>query len=267
MKKTIYLFAFLLLSATSAVLAQAGIAVTPGRVYYNLDEGAEGSQVIKVTNPTNTELEIGVSFNDWNYLPSGNNNIQEAGSLDNSCTDWLQVLPDTYFVLEAGETKNVEVAMEVPANVDKTLPVRTSMIFFTQLNPGKAQDQEGASIQVTVRMGVKIYHSFNKQASSELEIVDFKNFKNEQDDKVVQINVKNSGNIWTSGTVEWEIFNKNTGKTQSLAKKEFHTLPNDLREITQILPEDLESGDYTISAILTYGDSDTINIAELDFSL
>ncbi|MDR6300480.1 fimbrial biogenesis chaperone [Mesonia maritima] len=267
MKKAIGLLVLLLFSVTSTVFAQAGIAVTPGRVYYNLDQGAEGSQVIKVTNPTNTELEIGVSFSDWNYLPSGSNNIKEAGTLENSCTDWLQILPDTYFVLEAGETKNVEVAMKVPADVDKTLPVRTSMIFFTQLNPGKAQDQEGASIQVTVRMGVKIYHSFNTQSSSELEIVDFKNYKDEQENKIVQINVKNSGDIWTSGTVEWEIFNKNTGKTQTLAKKEFHTLPNDLREIKQILPEDLKSGDYTISAILTYGDSDTINIAELDFSL
>ncbi|MBW2961832.1 hypothetical protein [Mesonia aestuariivivens] len=247
--------------------AQAGIAVTPGRMYYNLSEGANGKQLIKVTNPTEAKLEIGVSFSDWSYLHNGNNNIQDPGTLTNSCADWLQVLPETYFILEPGETKEIEVLMEVPEQVNKEIPVRTSMIFFTQLNPGKASDQEGASIQVTVRMGVKIYHSFHAEDLGELEIVDFKNYKDKAEHKVVEVSLKNTSDIWVSGNISWEIFNKDNGTTKTLEKQEFHTLPDDLRNIKQILPESLESGAYTVSAILTYGDSDTIKIAELDVSL
>ena len=265
--KNFLCLALLLMSIVLEANAQAGIAVTPGRVYYNLAEGADGTQTIKVTNPTDAELEIGVSFSDWNYLENGNNNIQDPGTLPNSCADWIQVLPDTYFMLKPGETKEVEVLMEVPQNANKETPVKTSMIFFTQLNPGNARDQKGASIQVTVRMGVKVYHSFTKQTAGELEIVDFKNYKDEEDRKMIEVQIKNTSDIWVNGNVSWEIFNKNTGKTKTLDKQEFYTLPDDLRIVKQQLPKDLEKGDYTVSAILTYGDSDTINIAELDFSL
>lgn len=70
----------LLLSFSIEVNAQAGIAVTPGRVYFKLLPGAENTQRIKVTNPTDRELEVGVSFSDWNYNNDGGNNIQEVGT-------------------------------------------------------------------------------------------------------------------------------------------------------------------------------------------
>lgn len=266
MKKFLVL-ALLVLGTSAIASAQAGIAVTPGRMYYNLSEGAGEKQIVKVTNPTEVELEIGVSFSDWNYLNNGNNNIQDPGTLSNSCADWLQILPDTYFILEPGETKDIEVLMEVPGEVNQDIPVRTSMIFFTQLNPGRASDQEGASIQVTVRMGVKIYHSFHADSPGELEIVDFTNYKDEHENKVVAVSVENTSDIWVNGNIRWEVFNKNNGDTETLEKQEFYTLPDDLRIIKQNLPESLKSGEYTVSAILTYGDSDTIKIAELDISL
>ena len=256
----------LLLSFSIEVNAQAGIAVTPGRVYFELLPGAENTQRIKVTNPTDRELEVGVSFSDWNYNNDGGNNIQEVGTLDNSCSDWIQVLPETYFILEPRETRDVEVYMSVPQNTDTETPVRTSMIFFTQLNPGQSSGERGPGIQVTVRMGVKVYHTFERSSTNELSIEDFKRYTNKNNQDLLEIHVKNTGNIWTNGTVNWELFNQYTGKKTKLAEQEFYTLPNDLRYVAQALPEDLEPGNYTASAIVTYGDSDTINIAEKDFT-
>lgn len=265
MKNIKYLPLILLIIAVSEIHAQAGIAVTPGRVYFNLTPGTESTQRIKVTNPTNGDLEVGVSFNDWDYKESGANNIVEAGSLNISCSDWIQILPDTYFILGPKESRDVEISMQVPQDIDLDIPVRTSMIFFTQLNPGDATTEQGAGIRVTVRMGVKVYHSFEQETANELDIVDFKKQINENEQDILSLHIKNIGRTWTNGIVNWEVFNKETGKKTKLSSKEFYTLPDDLRIINQQLPEDIEPGDYTISAIVTYGDSDIINIAEMDF--
>lgn len=265
--KNLFLFIFLSFNFSTYCYAQTGIAVSPGRVFFHEPPGGNDTQYIKLTNPTNKELEIGVSFSDWNYDKNGTNQLMEAGSLDISCTDWIQVQPGTYFVLEPRETKNVEVLFNVPEDPDTSIPVRTGMLFFTQLNPGQARDQTGASIQVTVRMGVKIYHSFREKSSSDLEITGFKNYLGEKNEKIMELTVENTGELWTNGKVKWELFHKNTGHKISLKESSFHTLPGDKRFIKQVLPKDLRKGNYTLSAIVTYGEKDVLKIAELDFTL
>ena len=247
--------------------AQAGISVSPGRIYYKLSTGANGTQSVNVTNPTDKELEIGVSFSDWEYEPSGNNKIVEAGTLATSCTEWIQIQPASYFILKPGETKEIEVLFKVPADADTTVPVHTAMIFFTQLNPGKATDQNGASIQVTVRMGVKVYHSFTQTGTVAMDFTDFTSYADESGNKFLELKIENQGTLWTDGKVKWELFNNTTGKKTTLEENEIYTLPKDIRVIQQQLPKDLAKGNYTVSAILTYGESDVIKIAELEFSL
>ncbi|KFF15028.1 fimbrial biogenesis chaperone [Flavobacterium hydatis] len=247
--------------------AQAGISVSPGRLYYKLNASGSGSQYVSLTNPTDKELEVGVSFSDWEYEPSGNNKIVAANTLPTSCTDWIQILPSSYFVVKPGETKQVEVLFKVPANADSSVPVHTGMIFFTQLNPGTALDQNGAAIQVTVRMGVKVYHSFIKENKVLVDFVDFTSYADDNKNKVIELKIENQGDLWTDGKVKWELFNNSTGKKSTLKESEFYTLPKDIRILKQQLPSDLAKGNYTVSAILTYGENDVIKIAELEFSL
>ena len=265
MKKLIFTFLFSVV--TFCMYSQAGISVSPGRVYYQLGSGASGTQTVSIANPTDKELEIGVSFSDWEYEISGNNKILQAGTLPTSCVNWVQVLPSSFIILKPGETKEIQILMKVPQDTDKTEPVHTGMIFFTQLNPGKTTDQGGASIQVTVRMGVKIYHSFIKEAEPEIEFVDFTSYADSDNNKFLELKIENLGKTWADGTVKWELFNNSTGKKTTLKEAEFYTLPGNVRALKQALPSDLKKGDYTASAILTYGEKDVIKIAEIEFSL
>lgn len=260
-------FTFTLVLSITLACAQAGISVTPGRLYYKLGVGGSGSQLVKLINPNDKELEIGVTFSDWNYETSGTNHIADSKTLPTSCVDWIQILPASFFVLKPGEIKEVEVLFKVPLDADTTIPVHNAMIFFTQLNPGHATDQNGAAIQVTVRMGVKIYHSFVQKAESNLEIADFTNYSDVHKNKIVTLKINNNGTIWADGKVKWELFNNTTGKKTNLPETEFFTLPNDVRELNQQLPAPLEKGKYTVSAQLSYGDADVIKVAELEFEL
>lgn len=251
----------------SSVYGQAGISVSPGRLYYKLPGGGAGKQYVSVTNPTDKELEVGVSLSDWDYEASGNNRIAEPKSLATSCTDWIQILPSSYFILKPNETKQIEVLFKVPSNADVSVPVHTAILFFTQLNPGKSTDQNGAAIQVTVRMGVKVYHSFVQKATPVLDFTDFTSYADENANKIIELRIENQGTIWGDGKVKWELFNNSNGKKTNLTESEFYTLPKDIRIVKQVLPKDLPKGNYTVSAIMTFGENDIIKIAELEFSL
>lgn len=257
---------FLLLMAFFA-WSQAGISVSPGRLYYKLGLGSSAAQYINISNPNESELEVGVSFNDWKYETSGTNQIAEANSLPTSCTDWIQVLPSSHFMLKPGETKRVEVLLKVPANADTAVHVHNAMLFFTQLNPGKLKSEAGANIQVTVRMGVKLYHSFEQKPNPNVEIVDFKNYLTAQKNSIIALTIVNKSKVWADGKVKWELFNNTTGEKSTLRETEFYTLPNDIREMYQQLPADLKKGKYTAFAQVSYGEWDVIKIAELEFEI
>ncbi len=261
------IFTIVLVLFTALVWCEAGISVSPGKLYDKLGAGKSGSQFINITNPNDEKLEVGVSFSDWNYEISGSNHIAESNSLPNSCVDWIQVLPSSYFVIQPKETKKIEVLFKVPPQADASIPVHNAMIFFTQLNPSQIKNAEGASIQVTVRMGVKIYHSFVQKAIPEIEIVDFKNYLDTKKNKLIAVKITNKGTMWADGKVKWELFNNTTGTKNVLDETDFFTLPNDIRELNQALPQNLKKGKYTVYAQISYGDTEVIKIAELELEI
>ena len=265
MKKIIHTLLLTLLPLLS--WSQAGISLSPGRLYYHVESGASGSQFVNITNPNEETLEVGVSFSDWNYEISGANQIAESKSLLTSCVDWIQVLPSSFFIIQPKETKKIEIILKVPSQANTAIPVHNAMVFFTQLNPGKIENAQGASIQVTVRMGVKIYHSFVQETKPEIEIIDLKNYLDSKKNKILTLTIANKGKIWADGKLKWEIFNTTTGEKQVLNETDFFTLPKDVRELNQALPLNLTKGKYTVFAQIMYGDVEVIKIAELDFEI
>ena len=263
MKKIFTFFASIL---TYATFAQAGLTVSPGKLFYYENNKLPVTQKVNITNPTNKTLEIGVSLNDWNYDKAGSNNIADFKTLKESCSGWIQILPNTFFTIEPNTTKEVEVVLTVPSDVNPNIPVHTSMLFFTQLNPGDSVDEKGASIKVTVRMGVKVYHA-KQNTDGEISIVDFRAKKDDKNNKFVELDFKNTGNIWTEGKLIWSIYNYKTGKTTELSEEDFYTLPNDMRTVSKQIDPKLGAGKYTISAQVVYGKNETIQLAEMDFEI
>lgn len=251
-----------------ASFGQAGLSASPIKFHYQLPPGGSETQTITIMNPTNAEVEVGVSFGDWNYGENGENKLYDAGTLETSCANWIKVLPTSYFVLQPHEQKKLDLVLSVPADANTEIPVHTGMVFFTQLNPGDSgREKDGAAIKVAVRMGVKIYHSFFPNTNADVEITDFNTFEVETNEKGVYLVLESQGKIWTNGNVNWELFNKNTGKKEKLEKTKFFTLPGNKRRLEPQLPEDLQKGNYTLTAIVKYEDSDAIKIADLDFSV
>lgn len=269
MKHRILFFtAILLLSSLNGQLfAQAGMTVSPGKLYYKLSAGSSGTQKIIVSNPNDKELEVGVSISDWNYDSTGNNVTYDAGVLETSSADWVQVLPGSYFTLQPNEKRELTIVFTVPANADKNIPVHNAMIFLTQLNPGDAKAADGTSIKVTVRMGVKLYHSFTAVEERDIEIVNLKDVSDSSNDPgYLEMALKNTGKIWLEGKIKWELLNTQTGEKRKLEDQDIYSLPGDYRIIRQALPKDLKKGKYTATAVINYGNKDELKVVELEFA-
>lgn len=269
--RSLSLITILFLAAASQLFAQAGLTVSPGKMYFRLAPGATSSQKVVISNPNNRELEVGASISDWDYDSLGNNRMHDAGTLKTSCANWFKILPGSYFKLQPNERREVTINFTVPADADTSTAVRTAMIFLTQLNPADSKAPNGAALKVTVRMGVKIYHSFVEEDKRDIEITNFRDIRQQLADKsstnALELEFRNTGRIWLEGKVKWELLNAQTGETTKIDDQEFYALPEDNRLIRQRLPANMKKGRYTATAVINYGDKDELKVAELDFEV
>lgn len=263
------IFCIAMLGLNQNLMAQAGMTVSPGKLYFKLAAGANSTQKIVVSNPNNKDLEVGISMNDWEYDSLGNNQTYDAGTLKTSAAEWVKVLPGSYFTLRPGEKRTLDVVFSVPADANTDIPVHTAMLFLTQLNPGDGRAADGTSIKVSVRMGIKVYHSFSQSDIRDIEVLNFTDVLPQKGDETssgfLELKLSNTGKQWLEGKVKWEILNTQTGEKKKLAEQEIYSLPGDQRIVRQLLPPNLAKGTYTATAIINYGDKDELKLVELEF--
>jgi hypothetical protein len=264
-----WLFSLAIIGMSQNLMAQAGMTVSPGKLYYKLASGGNATQKIVVSNPNSRDLEIGLSLNDWDYDSLGNNQTFDAGVLKTSAADWVRVMPGSYFTLKPGEKRELDVVLSVPTNVSTEIPVRTAMLFLTQLNPSDGRAADGTSIKVSVRMGIKIYHSFDQSDERNIEVIDFTDVLPHKDDKTtggyLELKLSNTGKQWLEGKIKWEVLNTQTGEKNKLDDQEIFSLPGDQRLVRQKLPPNMTKGKYTATTIINYGDKDELKLVELEF--
>ncbi|MDF0720929.1 molecular chaperone [Kaistella sp. PBT33-4] len=244
------------------VQGQTGLSVSPPRTYVVSNPGEIISKKILVTNTSkNAPLNLTVSLSDWQYDTAGNNLVGDPGTLENSASSWISVKPQSYFTVLPGETHEMEIMLNVPQRKGSS-DIHTSLIFVTQTNPVDSFNERGAVVKVSMQSGIKIYHRYDTPANPSIEFTDYR-FNKET--KNLELALENTGNIWTDGTVITELVNLNTGTKHKLEDQIIYTLPADKRKVTVPLPKGLKPGKYTASSVISYGDDDTIKMAELGF--
>ncbi len=265
MKRLFLFVAVALFFGFSSLQAQTGITVGPPRNYFITEPGATQTEKILVSNPSkNTTMSLVVSFKDWMYSDTGQNQIEDPGSLPNSLSNWINVMPQTFFTLGPGEAKELEITLTAPDKEDPSNPVHTSLLFITQTNATDSFNEKGALIKVSVRTGVKLYHRFStKPAEHNLE---FTNFKFNKDSGQLVLSFTNTGNIWTDGTIKSEVISQTDGTIRELQDEIIYTMPGDKRDLMMALPEDLKKGKYIVTSTFSHVDNDIIKMAELTFT-
>ncbi|TJZ60393.1 hypothetical protein FAZ15_10320 [Sphingobacterium olei] len=247
--------------------AQTGITVGPPRLFFVSNAGENQIQTVDVTNPSKDyTLDLSVSLEDWRYTLYGDNEMAPIGTFTNSGASWISI-SEPFFSLKPGETKRLNVNLAVPQTVSYTdsVPVHTSMLFVTQLNPRQGVDKEGANIKIAVRSGIKIYHRFNGKDKADLEITNLKHMHVDSVGDFLELAFDVTGNIWMEGKVRAEFINQETGQKIVLDNMAFYCLPGDKRKQYIQVPKELTKGNYLVSVMLFYGEEDMVKAAELEF--
>lgn len=267
MIKQSLLIALLLLAAFNAE-SQVGLSASPMTLQFNAPEGGTQNLTILVSNPGKGKVNVGVSLSDWKRDSMGAIQYAPSGTLKNSCTAWLKILPATSFTLGPSEQKRVMVLLKAPDSViSKTL---NTMVFFTQLNPLKpARQKKGINILLTVKLGVQIFYTPPGISKKAIKIADFDDVTVAHKDSVgkraLALTLVNTGATETDGKVNLELNNLQTGEKIELPEKKFYTLPGAVFKIIEALPAGLKAGTYSATALVDYGADYELKIGELQF--
>lgn len=248
-------------------VAQTGLTVGPPRVFFVAASGQGQTQYLEVHNPSKDyTLELAVSLEDWVYSEHGDNILSPAGTLPTSMADWVSV-SETLFALAPGETKRLQVNLQVPTDVSylDSIPVHTAMLFVTQLNPRAGAERDGANIRLAMRTGVKLYHRFTGNVKEDLEITNLRYLSSDTTGQLLELSYDVTGNVWLQGQIRTEFLNQEDGTRIVEDNLAFYAMPADRRKQYIALPEDLPSGSYTVSVFMFFGENNQVKAAEMDF--
>ncbi|MFY1045824.1 molecular chaperone [Chryseobacterium sp. GP-SGM7] len=261
MKKFALLFCFLIIR----IHAQTGISVSPPRVYFETIPGSSSTQKITVTNVSvKHTLDLAVSLGDWEYDEKGENIMQPANTLKNSCSQWISInKEDAYFSLAPGERKELNVTLTVPTVSKDELAAHTAVLFVSQMNPVDGTDNTGAKIKVSVKSGIKIFH---KKPETSLRKIEIKDLKFDTAKKIINLQFENQSELWTDGKITTDLINTTTGKKIAVDPVVFYTLPGNIRKLSIPVKDLTEKGAYNLSVLIDNGDDNTLEMAELNFN-
>lgn len=265
MRRLFYIIGLVFIFLPTIGQAQTGITVGPPRTYFISAPGESQTKKILVSNPSKTgTMNLTISFNDWSYDLQGGNVIVDSGTLPTSLSGWLSVMPQTFFTLAPGESKEIEVTLTAPTPAEPFEPVHTSMLFITQTNPSDSFNEKGALVKVAVRTGVKVYHQYT--SDTPIPDITFTDFKFEKEKKQLLLHFTNNGNTWTDGTIQSELISQTDGSVVKLEDQVIYTMPKDHRQVTISLPENLKRGKYLATSTFSHTENDVIKMAELSFT-
>ncbi|MCY0970482.1 fimbrial biogenesis chaperone [Chryseobacterium wangxinyae] len=265
MRTTIQQICILFFAIIFQAKAQTGISVSPPRLYFESAAGISNSEKITVTNVSaKNTLDLAVSLGDWQYDAKGENQMYPANSLPTSCASWISIKKDdTYFSLGPGERRDIELTITSPTLSKENLAAHTALLYVSQMNPVEDVDSKGANIKVSIRSGIKIFHKKPEATKKKLEITDL---KYDAEKKILRLHFENQADIWVDGKVTTDILNVGNGKKTSLSPIVFYTMPGNKREMEVQLPTPLDKGNYTASVLVDYGDSENLEMGELNFN-
>lgn len=263
-----------LMSASSSAQANDDAAantlkVTPVRTDVSVDPGKTKIVKVTVTNPSDQKVAVRVIQNDFKAgdeegtpaIILDEDEFAESHSLKRFMT------PIENIMLEAEETKTVEVKLVVPADAEPG--GYFGVVRFAPANP-----DEGGQVNVSASVASLILLTVNGEAPEKLDLTEFsveqggrsKSFFVSADNVVVKARFQNDGAVQAGpfGKISVTKGDEVVYETDFNNKEQRDVvLPDSARRWTIPVDHISSFGKYTVSATFTYGaENKTIDVSE-----
>lgn len=265
----VYAVALSLLAASlvvpaSAQTGQAGLSVAPPNTDLTLSGGEQVTRSLTITNEGSAAASVTMSVNNFtasgeeggaSYLPKG------TGGL----ADWITLSPSS-FTLEGGDSKDVNVVIDVPSNASAGGHYAT---VFAYTSAQGAVSGTGAA--VTTAIGANFLVNISGNVVEKASIAEFSTPRsrlNAGEDVEFTIRITNSGNTHINPTGVVEVFRKGV-KVDELTLNESGSaiLPNSTRAFSVVSEKALLPGAYAAKATVSYGSGEVLSAPAISFAI
>ncbi len=254
MKRIQSFFALIVFAFTgmTTVFAQ-GLEISPVRLDFSLEPGANQAQVITVRNTANKRTTYTLSAADWYLDELGNLVRVEEKSFGRSCKEWMSFNP-ALVELDANESQQVTVSMNVPAGQAAT---KWAIVYVSQQKEQQAPQADrdlAMGIEVNQALGIFITQSPASNNKAAAKLTEFKEVTpNGSPERVFHVRTENVGDKIIDCNMYMVVSDLKNASERKLEPITFKVLPESSRIGELSLPADIGKGSYLIAAILDYG--------------
>ena len=242
---TLALFVLILLPSVMAQLPSSsrGLEISPPlKDDLRVDPGKTVEHKVKVTNKSTADINIKVRVNEFTAAGEGG---QVALKEDSALASWVTFTPES-FALKGGETKEVTLSINPPANAAGTYSGSVVFSVVGDTTPGAAAvSQEVASLFLVTVNGPTNEGAMIQKISAP-QFVEFGPVP-------VMIEFKNTGNVYVKPYGLITVTDMFGRTVKNVVVKGQNILPNAARVVTENIDTKFLVGQYKTTAILYYG--------------
>ncbi|MFK7933177.1 MAG: hypothetical protein AB8G22_06680 [Saprospiraceae bacterium] len=249
-------------------LAQSGISVNNGKLFFDPFPGQEQTQQLLIANSGNQPITLQSNFMDWKRDSLGIKHYADAATLAHSCASWVTVNPPN-IVIPANGKATVEVTVKAPDDFDVAAGVQNTMLFLRQLKntiPAAGANQLQSSIQTVFQIGVHVYYTHPALVNKAMIINDLQYADGE---KAIQLELENTGETILEAFMQFELTNMETGEEIKLFERSrgANFMPTDVRQFKFNLPENIPAGKYSVTSIVDIGADQDLLLGVLEIKI
>jgi hypothetical protein len=160
--------------------------------------------VIEVNNSGEQEIMVNIYAEDWDLDKSGQKVYKPAGTLPNSCSQWI-TFDRANFNLAPDETRDVKYSISVPQDAEGG---NYSMIFF-ETDAGMKKTDAGTFIRLIGRVGSIVLLEIEGRTDKSAELSQIRVSEIDENKPLkVQYNLKNMGNALIKAMATINIIDK-----------------------------------------------------------
>ena len=253
-------------------MPEAGVAVSPSTMRFNVKPGALQTKTLRITNDTKKSYSFQIAFQDYGAGKDGSSDVPVDKYSMYALSKYIVVSP-TFIELKPRESKQITVTLDVPAGDSMAVSMWTiltidQVLEREKLNVPRPNSTIGMGVQNTFGFGINIFQNPPNVTVTNVEIISMAfNKKLDKKGNSIQLKVKNMGTGIGYCLNYVELTNLVTGKQEKLKVKQFAIFPSYEKELLLDLPFDLEKGPYSAMAVLDFGNKDELQTAEIEFAI
>jgi len=243
--------------------------VSPASLIFKADPFENTKQFINITNHSNKATMFSITYSDFIFNEDGNVEVVAANSTENTCSKWIT--PDNdVFEIKPNETFRLSVNLLVP---EEDYKARWTYMYVQTSQEQTAftadKDTRAAGVNLSARIAIEVIRKPKTQQPTNIEIVNLREEENpeNQNSRTFSVFIDNQGSDIHECNVLFIASNLSNAEEHEFDRIKFKSFPGYKRKITFSLPNTLPSGEYSLVALLDYGEKSTLKGARLNKKL